>query len=135
MTPERNNRTPSFKFENLRLYYKALDFANDIMTITSHCTEDLHLTQLFTDEALNIVTTIADGSSEGKNKFILRLQETKTAIRKCTVYATLAAKRNLIDTEQENSIRNELMELTKMVAALLSSLQRQEIPQEENVEF
>ena len=55
--------------------------------------------------------------------------------RKCVVFNTLAGKRMLIDPEQENDIRNELMELTKMVGALITSLIRQEPMQEENLDF
>ncbi|MCF0200440.1 MAG: four helix bundle protein [Bacteroidales bacterium] len=137
MAPEKT--IPSFKFENLRLYFKAVDFANAILALAANCSNECHFIKLFIEEALNIATTIADGGSEGKSEFIIRLQETKQSIRKCIVYNTLAAKRNLIDADQENDIRNELLELTKMVSALTTSLQRHDITQdstqEENIEY
>jgi hypothetical protein len=37
---------------------------------------------------------------------------------------TLASKQHLIDETQESDIRNELMELTKMIGALIISFQK-----------
>ena len=137
MIPENNKTMPFFKFENLRLYYKALDFSDSILALASNHSDssDAHFFNRFSDEALNVVMTIADGGAEGKNEFISQLQNTKSSIRNCVVFNTLAGNRLLIDPEQENDIRNELMELTKMVGALITSLKRQEPMQEENLDF
>ena len=45
-------------------------------------------------------------------------------IGKCVMLCTLASKQSLIDETQENDIRNELMELTKMIGALIISFQK-----------
>lgn len=136
MNSDNNKTTPFFKFENLRLYHKAIDFSNAILALATinASMASAHFFNRFFDETLNLVTTIANGSAESKNGFINHLQLTKVSIRNCVVLCTLASKRNLIDVEQENDIRNELMELTKMVGALLISLQRQDSLQEENME-
>lgn len=70
---------PFFKFENLRLYYKALDFSDSILALASNHSDssDAHFFNRFSDEALNVVMTIADGGAEGKNEFISQLQNTK----------------------------------------------------------
>lgn len=130
MIPENNKPTTFFKFENLRLYFKAIDFADAILALASNYNGSNqavhHFFDKFVDEALNLVVSITDGSAGSKTQFISDLQNTKKSIRSCVVYNTLALKREYIDETQEADIRNELMELTKMVGALISSLQKQE---------
>lgn len=130
MIPENNKPTTFFKFENLRIYFKAIDFADAILALAANYNGGNqavhHFFNKFVDEALNLVHSITDGSSGNKTQFINDLQNTKKSIRSCVVYNTLALKHEYIDETQEADIRNELMELTKMVGALISSLQKQE---------
>ena len=62
--------------------------------------------------------------SHSKTEFTDYLQEAKSNIGKCVMLCTLASKQSLIDETQENDIRNELMELTKMIGALIISFQK-----------
>lgn len=130
MIPENNKPTTFFKFENLRLYFKAIDFADAILALAYNYNGNNAATQhffnKFVDEALNLVSSITDGSAGNKTQFVNDLQGTKRSIRNCVVFNTLALKREFIDEAQEADIRNELMELTKMVGALITSLQKQE---------
>ena len=130
MIPENNKPTTFFKFENLRLYFKAIDFADAILALASNYSGDNqtvhHFFNKFVDDALCLISSITDGSTGSKTQFINELQNTKKFIRSCVIYNTLALKREYIDETQEADIRNELMELTKMVGALISSLQKQE---------
>ena len=130
MIPENNKPTPFFKFENLRIYFKAIDFADGILALAANYNGGNqaieHFFNKFVDEAINLVNSITDGSTGNKSQFISDLQNTKKSIRSCVVYNSLALKREYIDETQEADIRNELMELTKMVGALISSLQKQE---------
>ncbi|MCQ2301918.1 MAG: four helix bundle protein [Bacteroidales bacterium] len=130
MIPENNKPTTFFKFENLRIYFKAIDFADAIIALASNYNDNnqtvQHFFNKFVDNALCIVSSITDGSTGNKTQFINELQNTKKFIRSCVIYNTLALKREYIDETQEADIRNELMELTKMVGALISSLQKQE---------
>ena len=48
----------------------------------------------------------------------------KSAVRECVVITTLAEKQNLITDLLVGESRNELMELTKMIGALIGSLQK-----------
>lgn len=136
MIPDNNKPTNFFKFENLRIYYKAIDFADAILALANNYNGNNAATQhffnSFVDEAISLVNSIADGSAGLKTQFVNDLQCTKRFIRSCVVYNTLALKREYIDEAQEADIRNELMELTKMVGALINSLQKQENTPEGN---
>ena len=134
MISESNKQTPFFKFENLRIYFKAVDFSNAILALSANSenTKYAHFMEDFFHTANEICLSVADGAAEPKSIFISKLNLTKSAIRKCVVYCSLASRNNLIDSEQENDIRNELMELTKMVGALITSLQKQDIIQDDN---
>ena len=48
----------------------------------------------------------------------------KTAIRECVVYTTVASEIGLLDAESSQKSRETLMELTRMVGALIISIQR-----------
>jgi hypothetical protein len=48
----------------------------------------------------------------------------KSAVRECVVYTEIVAQMNFFDDDQKDYSRNQLMELTKMIGSLISSLQR-----------
>lgn len=52
------------------------------------------------------------------------MQNAKSNIGNCVMLCSLASKQRLVDETQENDIRNELMELTKMIGALIISFQK-----------
>ena len=78
----------------------------------------------FLTEAGHISANIIEGANRSKTEFIEYLQKAKSNIGKCVMICTLASKQSLIDETQENDIRNELMELTKMIGALIISFQK-----------
>lgn len=115
-----------FRFENLRVYHKALDYAE---WVHSACTlfpesEMQNLTVKFTTTAQAIALQIAEGSSRNKPQFVYYLKLAKSSIRDCVVYTTLALKLNYITEMSSDESRGQLMELTKMIGALIGSLQR-----------
>ncbi len=115
-----------FRFEDLRIYNKALDYVNWLQDVTM-LFPDNDRTQFvlrFNDSARNIAFFIAEGSARNKSQFIHNLKLAKSAIRECVVYTALSIKQgNITDTQEEES-RRQLMEMTKMIGALISSLQR-----------
>ena len=128
MISESNKTSPFFKFESLRIYHKSVDFSNAIVTLSNHCQTEAHhrLVSLFITEATQITSNIIEGSSLPKNEFADQLQKSKSCIGRCVALCTLAQKQHLIDETQETDIRNELMELTKMIGALILSFQKHE---------
>jgi four helix bundle protein len=115
-----------FRFEDLRVYHKALDYANWLLEI-SYLFPDNDKTQLvekLNESARNIALFIAEGSSRNKTQFVHYLKMAKSAIRECLVFTSLAYNANHMSEASEVESRGQLMEMTKMIGALITSLQR-----------
>ena len=125
MIPE-NTKTNFFKFEGLRIYHKSVDFTNAILSLcnTTQTAAQKLLVNQFVDEAGLISANIIEGAALSKTEFTECLQKAKQNIGKCVMLCSLASKQHLIDETQESDIRNELMELTKMIGALIISFQK-----------
>ncbi|MBN2615262.1 MAG: four helix bundle protein [Bacteroidales bacterium] len=124
---EKQERTSTFfRFEDLRIYHKALDYITWLQDVTSLFpdTEKSQLAVRFNDSARNIALYIAEGSARNKTQFIYYLRMAKSSIRQCMVYTTLSYGMNLMTENYEDESRTQLMEMTKMIGALISSLQR-----------
>lgn len=123
--------SPSFfRFEDLRVYQKALDYYVWVQINTEmfpNAASNL-LVQSFVNTSMNISGKIAEGSSKNKTQFVFHLKEAKTAIRQCVMFTSAAMKLNYFGDEQEETSRNYLMELTKMLGALIGSIQRDHNP-------
>ncbi len=114
-----------FRFEDLRIYHKSLDYINWLQDVTMLFPENnSQFVQRFNDSARNIAFFIAEGSARNKTQFITHLKMAKSSIRECLVFTTLAHKQNNISETHEDESRTQLMEMTKMIGALISSLQR-----------
>jgi len=115
-----------FRFEDLRIYHKSLDYNNWLYDVSMMYPDNdkTQLIQKFCNSARNITFFIAEGSARNKSQFIYYLKLAKSAIRECLVYTTIAYQSGNITEDQEGVSRNELMEMTKMIGALISSLQR-----------
>lgn len=124
---EREERPATFfRFEDLRIYHKSLDYNNWLQEVSSLYPENdnTQLIQRFNHSARNITLFIAEGSARNKSQFIYYLKMAKSAIRECLVYTSIAHRANQLTDEHEDYSRNQLMEMTKMIGALISSLQR-----------
>ena len=119
-------KTPSFfRFEDLRIYHKAIDFT--IWLLNLGCKADkayARFFEKFIDEATAVALNIAEGSAKNKATFATQLKDAKGNIRKAMVYMTIGVNTGVITAEEEEEIRTQLMEMTKMIGALISSLQR-----------
>ena len=126
MIPENSKPTNFFKFEGLRIYHKSVDFTNAILSLSNTAQTTAHkiIIDQFLNEAGHISANIIEGAFRSKAEFIEYLQKAKSNIGKCVMLCSLASKQQLIDETQENDIRNELMELTKMIGALILSFQK-----------
>ena len=126
MIPENSKPTNFFKFEGLRIYHKSVDFTNAILSLSNTAQTNAHkiIIDQFLNEAGHISANIIEGANRSKAEFIEYLQKAKSNIGKCVMLCALASKQQLIDETQENDIRNELMELTKMIGALIISFQK-----------
>ncbi len=115
-----------FRFEDLRIYHKALDYVSWIHKITNDQTYEgaCDIVDKFNHASHAIALNIAEGSARNKSQFIYYLKMAKSSVRECLVYTTMLANLDRIDELQEDESRSSLMEMTKMIGALISSLQR-----------
>ena len=106
-------------------------FANAVLAILDNTTSetDKMVVTKFFEAASMITNNIVEGSCASKATFIGYLQQAKGNIRTCVSYTAILLNRRVIDEEQSNDIRNELIELTKMTGALIVSLQGEGTPQ------
>ena len=115
-----------FRFEDLRIYGKATDYASWVMAQLSSPRNEAEsaLVGLFCHSAYDIALNIAEGSSRSKSQFDHYLKIAKTAIRECVVYSEVAHNLGMFGDGQYEQSREYLMEMTRMLGALIISLQR-----------
>lgn len=124
---ENQERTGSFfRFEDLRIYAKAVDFSKWLIdTLPTPMNESTKtLQESYIKSSFAISLNIAEGSSRNKSQFEHYLKISKTAIRECVVFNTMANKLGILDAETTDQARESLMEMTRMVGALIISIQR-----------
>lgn len=112
-----------FRFEDLRIYHKALDFATFVYQNTAAFPEDLK--RDFLDTTNTIVLSIAQGSFYGKAQFINILKEVRNAIRSCVVYTAIGQRIGAFSETQNEESTVHLQELSKMLGAFIGSLKKQ----------
>ena len=116
-----------FRFEDLRVYHKALEYVTWVYTMTDNLNDDQFkrsFYERFLTSAQNIALNIAEGSSRNKSQFIYYLKMAKSAVRECVVLSTIAKNRSILANNAFDDSKNHLMEMTKMIGALIGSLQR-----------
>lgn len=115
-----------FRFEELRIYHKSLDYITWVHKVTSTFTiaETDHLPFRFNEAARAIALHIAEGSARNKSQFIYYLKMSKSSVRECLVLTSVCHNLGCISDSQNEDSRGYLMEMTKMIGALISSLQR-----------
>lgn len=126
MENDLEKNTAFFRFEDLRVYHKALDYIDWVNQTIAEFPDKKGdaISDKFFQSATAIAINIAEGSSRNKSQFVYYLKLAKSAIRECIVYTSLASKREFMDNKATEYSRNQLMELTKMIGALIGSLQR-----------
>ena len=118
--------TTFFRFEDLRVYHKALDYIDWVYQKVSSFSENGNssLSKRYFDSAQAIALHIAEGSARNKSQFIYYLKMAKSSVRECVVHTSLAEKQRFISEIEQEESRHQLMEMTKMLGALIGSLQR-----------
>lgn len=115
-----------FRFEDLRIYHKALEYMSWVhkTTLLFPDTHQDNIGARFNEAARAIALNIAEGSARNKSQFIYYLKMAKSSVRESLVLTSGVKKFGYLTDKQEDESRNFLMELTKMIGALISSLQR-----------
>jgi four helix bundle protein len=119
--------TTFFRFEDLRIYHKSLEYISWGYDMAKNAGTDSYMKTFFDrflTSAQAISLNIAEGSSRNKSQFVYYLKMAKSSVRECVVLTTLALNRNIITPKHYDESKNQLMEMTKMIGALIGSLQR-----------
>ncbi len=127
MENEQEKPITFFRFEDLRIYHKSLDYSNSLYLLAANI-QDEKLIKMFFDKFLaaaqGITLNIAEGSSRNKSQFIYYLKMAKSSVRECVVVSTIGHQLAFINDEDYDESKTQLMEMTKMIGALIGSLQR-----------
>ena len=124
MEQQEDKTVSFFRFEALRVYANATDYATWVTTNVAGDEKHKSLVGAFCHSAYDIALNIAEGSSRSKSQFDHYLKIAKTAIRECVVYTEVAANIGMFTPEQKEQSRELLMELTRLLGAHIISLQR-----------
>ena len=127
---ERDNNVSFFRFEDLRIYAKAMDYIVWLyQQLPAGLQQEMASNQKFIQKsflksAQDIALNTAEGSSRNRTQFLYYLKMAKSSVRECVVHTEIAAQIGILNEEAKEHSRNELMELTKMIGSLIASLQR-----------
>jgi len=115
-----------FRFEDLRIYHKSLDYIdwvyNATMLFPDEHSRDLKSRFIAASQSISLY--IAEGSARNKSQFIYYLKMAKSSVRECVVFTSVAEKQDYVTETMIEESRTQLMEMTKMLGALIGSLQR-----------
>lgn len=126
MDIETDKVTTFFRFEDLRVYHKSLEYIAWVYSKMNNFPDSggFSLGRRFLDSAQSIALHIAEGSARNKSQFIYFLKMAKSSVRECVVHTTLAGRERYITAAEMDESRGLLEEMTRMLGALIGSLQR-----------
>jgi four helix bundle protein len=115
-----------FRFEDLRIYAKALDYITWLHNVANSFPsyEQPTLAHPFLKVAQSIALYLAEGSARNKPQFIYYLKMAKSSVRECVVYTEIALRLGVMSEDEKEHSVTQMMELTKMIGSLVTSLQR-----------
>ncbi len=116
----------AFMFENLEVYQKAVDFADEIATLTEKFPRGYYfLADQLNRASLSISANIAEGNgrftkADRKNFFTIA----RGSVQECVPLLELARRRKLIDEKVHNNFRKDLETLAKMLSGLIKGIDK-----------
>ena len=114
----------AFMFENLEVYQKAINFADQITQLTRQFPKGYYyLSDQLNRAAISISVNIAEGNgrftkADRKNFFTIA----RGSIQECVPLLELMRRRQLIDEATHNQFRDELETLAKMLSGLIKGI-------------
>jgi four helix bundle protein len=117
---------PVFKFEDLMVYQKALDFVDLAYEVSKSFpkSELYNLTSQFKRAAVSIPLNIAEGSGDTNAQFNRFLEIARGSVKECVVCSTIAKRQGFINHEKDLDNRIKLAELSKMISSLKKYLKK-----------
>lgn len=118
--------SPKFKFEDLKVYHKALDFVDDVYGITKKFPkEEMYgLSSQYKRASVSIPLNIAEGAGDTDAQFNRYLQMAWDSVKECVVCSSIAKRQGFITLEEDNEARVKLSEIAKMITSLKKYLKK-----------
>lgn len=117
-----------FMFENLHVYQKAVDFADQVATLAEKFPRGYYfLTDQLNRAALSIATNLAEGNgrftkADRRNFFTIA----RGSAQECVPLLEIARRRGFIDDAQRAKLRTGLEVIAKMLSGLIKGLDKRQ---------
>ena len=113
-----------FKFEQLRVYTRSLDFVDAIYTATRNWPKDetFGLSSQLQRAAVSILLNIAEGASRTSKDFRHFLSLSRGSCYECVAILDIALRRKYITKDRYDYLYAECVTIAKMLSALRTSL-------------
>ena len=118
----------AFMFENLDVYQKAVDFADQTLELTDSFSRGYgFLADQLNRAALSIATNLAEGNgrftkADRKNFFIIA----RGSVQECVPLLEVARRRSLLNEHRHAALRDDLETMAKMVSGLINGLDKRQ---------
>jgi four helix bundle protein len=114
----------AFMFENLDVYQKAVDFTDEITTLTSTFPRGYYfLADQLNRAALSIATNLAEGNgrftkADRKNFFVIA----RGSAQECVPLLEVARRKGFVGDVQHKAFRSRIEVIAKMTSGLINGL-------------
>lgn len=114
-----------FRFEDLRVYHKALELSAWLRekTMVQSFSDDCEVNKLVS-ASTQVAIAIAEGSARNNKQFVYYLKVARSNAREVAVRSQLCTKLNILTKQQGEQVCERLIELLKMLSSLINSIQR-----------
>ena len=118
----------TFMFEKLKVYQKAVSFADDVAALTQEFPRGYYfLTDQLNRAALSIATNIAEGNGrftkpDRRNFFIIA----RGSVQECVPLLDVARRRGLVDESKHETFRQNLETIAKIISGLINGMNKRE---------
>jgi four helix bundle protein len=115
----------AFMFENLAVYQKAVDFTDQIVTLTGSFPRGYYfLADQLNRASLSIATNLAEGNgrftkADRKNFFIIA----RGSAQECVPLLELARRKDLVPDDAHRGFREQIEVMAKMISGLISGIE------------
>lgn len=118
-----------FDFENLRVWQKAISFAQQVLDISENLNTDrkhFRLVEQLESACTSVAMNIAEGKGRfSKKEYVQFLYYARGSLNEVITLLIIFSQRSWIKNEQLTKIKSSSIELAKMLNALIRSIKIQ----------